>query len=432
MSKSKRDPKSKNNLAWIRLFEEHPILDEITTKGFFEIDSKSINRFREARLMTKFDHRSQLPQIFSQNDLSILPTSRGSYIISKIKTFFDFEEDKSEIIEKEFPNIESIDFNNITSESIALNCAFISGMIADFIEEENPKLTVNGRMSSLDFDFVITTKDDNQLPIKVSKAQLEIDGGYESEHYLTLIEAKNSISKDFMIRQLYYPYRLWKGKLQKEVKNVFLTYSNGIFHFREYRFEDPNHFNSLQLIKSQKYSIRGSHINMEVIQRILNEVKIVPEPKIPFPQANSFERFINLCELLNSRTILSREEITQEYDFDARQTNYYTSVGMYFGLIDRTKIEKQICYLLTKEGQELFQMPLSQRQLKFIELILSHKAFNETLKLYLQKGERPDKQEIVEIMKRASLYGIESDSTFGRRSSTISSWINWILDQIEE
>ena len=70
--------------------------------------------------------------------------------------------------------------------------------------------------------------------------------------------------------------------------------------------------------------------------------------------------------------------------------------------------------------------------MKFIELILSHKAFNETLKLYFKKGERPNKEEIIKIMKRSNLYGIESESTFGRRASTVSSWINWILSQMEE
>ena len=424
---------SKNDIAWETLFSELPILYEVKEKGFFEINSTRINQVRQARLMTKFDHRSQLPEIFAQNNLSILPTSRGNYIISNIETFFDFEEDNSELIEVPFPSyIKSLDFNNITSEAIALNCAFISDMITNFVEDENLKLTVNGRMSSLGFDFNISKRNKTLLPISVNNAQIEIDGGYEGHQYLTLIEAKNSISKDFMIRQLYYPYRLWKGKLEKEIKNIFLTYSNGIFHFREYRFEDPNHFNSLQLVKSKRYSIRNSRINMEVIQKILTEVEIVPELKIPFPQADSFERFINLCELLNSKTILSREKITQEYDFNVRQTNYYTSVGMYFDLIGKTKIENQVNYFLTEKGKNLFKISLSKRQLKFIELILSHKAFNETLKLYIQKGENPNKSEIVQIMKQSNLYNIHSHSTFHRRASTILSWINWILDQIEE
>ncbi|WP_423231967.1 hypothetical protein PVA48_15010 [Akkermansia sp. JRP_AM1] len=51
----------KNDIAWEQIFEKHRILDAIKSKGRVTISSTDINEFREARLMTKFDHRSQLP-----------------------------------------------------------------------------------------------------------------------------------------------------------------------------------------------------------------------------------------------------------------------------------------------------------------------------------------------------------------------------------
>jgi hypothetical protein len=44
----------------------------------------------------------------------------------------------------------------------------------------------------------------------------------------------------------------------------------------------------------------------------------------------------------------------------------------------------------------------------------------------------PSKNEIIEIMKISKLYKIDSDATFFRRASTITGWINWIMNQIEE
>lgn len=73
-----------------------------------------------------------------------------------------------------------------------------------------------------------------------------------------------------------------------------------------------------------------------------------------------------------------------------------------------------------------------ERQLAIITQILKHKVFNETLKLHLQYGEMPNKQMIVEIMKRENLYRVEAYSTYLRRSSTVVGWINWILSAIEE
>jgi hypothetical protein len=61
-------------------------------------------------------------------------------------------------------------------------------------------------MSSKKFDFNIDSKA-GKFGVEVNIAQIEIDGGYEGLESLSLIEAKNSISKDFMIRQLFYPFK---------------------------------------------------------------------------------------------------------------------------------------------------------------------------------------------------------------------------------
>jgi len=86
--------------------------------------------------------------------------------------------------------------------------------------------------------------------------------------------------------------RLWKNKINKQVKPIFLTYTNGIFHLREYKFTDENHYNSLILVKHRKYVIQESSFNIETLSEILDSTKVVSEHEIPFPQANSFERVI--------------------------------------------------------------------------------------------------------------------------------------------
>ena len=62
---------SKNNVAWEKIFKKYQILNHLENLDCFLISSNDINEFREARLMTKFDHRSQLPKIFTDRKLSI-------------------------------------------------------------------------------------------------------------------------------------------------------------------------------------------------------------------------------------------------------------------------------------------------------------------------------------------------------------------------
>ena len=424
--------KTKNDLCWEQLFEKHKILEKILVKGHVSISSTEINKVREARLMTKFDHRSQLPKIFTENNLSILPTSRGGYVIGSFDTFCNFDSEIIEIAKIGFPTfLESLDYKDITSEATAINCAFVSRILHDFTNEKNLMPTVSGRMKSSVFDFSINSNN-GPFKVNVDNSQIEIDGGYEGDNSLTLIEAKNYISEDFLVRQLYYPYKLWANKIRKQVRPVFLTYTNGIFHLREYVFDDIDHYNSLRLINQKKYSVQDSAINVEIIQQISDSIKPVREPEIPFPQADNFERVINLCELLQQRDTLTKEEITQNYDFDSRQTDYYSNAGKYLGLIDNKMENRQIVCYLTDKGKQLFNFSIVDRQVEFIKLILSHSVFKKTLKLYFDKGSAPSKDEIVEIMKYSKLYNIGSDSTYFRRSSTIIGWINWVLSQIAE
>ena len=150
--------KSKNDIAWKLIFEKHKILERILKEGHLEISATKINEFREARLMTKFDHKSQLPKLFADNNLSILPTSRGGYVIGTFETFCDFNTDDIEVSPTEFPTfLESLDYRDITSEATAINCAFVSKILHNFTGEENLLPTVSGRMSSSSFSFGINS-----------------------------------------------------------------------------------------------------------------------------------------------------------------------------------------------------------------------------------------------------------------------------------
>ncbi len=423
------DKKTKNDESWEKLFNKYDILNGIRNEGIFSITSEQINEFREARLMTKFDYRSNLPTIFRKNNLAILPVTRGNYVISHFDAYQSLELGE-DIILMDFPDhIQSLSYENITSEAAAINCAYLSGILSDFVEDTQLQPTVNGRMSSDSFNFKIKNIETGEfIEIGVENSQLEIDAGYEGIDFLTLVEAKNSISDDFLVRQVYYPYRLWLNKVKKTVKPVFMVYTNGVFHLYEYKFVEPDNYSSLVLVKQQSYSIEPRDIEINDIQTVLCSVEIIAEPKISFPQANSFDRIVNLCEILNDQTELTKSEITSKYDFNVRQTEYYTDAGRYLGLVEKKGKGDSAKFFLTGKGKSLFKLKYKSRQLKIVEAILKHDPFFQSLKLYLGTYVIPTKQEIVEIMKKSEIYKVKSDITFGRRASTVLAWLDWILE----
>lgn len=424
--------KTLNDEAWEKIFVKYDILNCIDAKGQFIISAPQIKEYREPRLMAKFDHRINLPYVFADNNLSILPISRGEYVISHFDAYQPFESLDESIIKVEFPSyIQSIEPHNITSESISINCAFLSGMLQDFLDEESLYPTVNGRMGSGQFGFGIRNTKENVLSqIDVENSQIEIDAAYEGYEKLALLEAKRDLSADFLVRQLYYPYRVWQSRVTKKVVPVFLVYTNGIFRFYEYEFANPGVYNSLSLVKQKNYTIEDTGIEMSDLMEVAKQIRFVCEPQIPFPQADKFERVINICELLAERP-LDRNEVTEEYAFDIRQTNYYTDAARYLGLVHRSYESGKPVYNLTSLGKSIMELNYRQRQLAFCKCVLEHKVFYDVF-IYCQKGHLPDKATIVEFMKQSNLYEIRSESTFTRRASTVLGWITWILDLISE
>ena len=295
-NKGNQNKTRKIDKYWIEIFNNMNVVKEVESTGKCIISADEIKKVYEPRLMTKFDYKDSLPSIFVENSLTILPITRGSYVIGKYKAYEDFETVKTNVKKIDFPEwIEGIDYKNLYSEASVINCAYASKIFSDILGETEMYPTLNGRMGSGDFSFYINDVNNKSCKVSVSKAQCEIDGAFESRNNILLLEAKNNIFEDFIVRQLYYPYRVIQNRVSKKVIPAFLTYSNNIFSFYIYEFSDINHYNSLKLREVKRYMIDDFNITVEDVKDILYNIKIVDESMdIPFPQADTFENIISL------------------------------------------------------------------------------------------------------------------------------------------
>ncbi len=233
----------KNNLsaneAWKVLIDKYNILEEVQENGCYHIKASQIKQFKEPRLMAKWDSTDALPKVLRDNKINILPDSRSSYVIGDFLLYQEIpilEENVTQMAHVELPDYESIDVNNISSEANAINVLLLTGILDDFLNTNNNVATFNGRMGTGEFEFVVDTTRNIKQKISVNNAQCEIDGGFENNDSVVIMEAKNVVHEDFHIRQLYYPYRLWKNKVNKPIRLVFSVYSNMIYRLFEYRF----------------------------------------------------------------------------------------------------------------------------------------------------------------------------------------------------
>ncbi len=303
--KSKSKSKLTANEAWNLLLDKYNIVETVEKSGFFHIKASEIKEFKEPRLMSKWDSSETLPDALSKVNLNILPNSRSSYLLSDFLLYFpipDLTESIPTMHRVIPPELESIKLENITSESNAINLLVLTNILDDFLGVDNTVSTFNGRMGTGVFDFSVDTTRGNQN-VHVTNAQCEIDGGFENDQAVIIMEAKNVLYTDFHIRQLYYPYRLWKEKVEKPIRLVFSIYTNQIFRLFEFKFTDPYNYSSIQLIQEKNYTLQDTEITMEELEQIRKETPIIysdsmDSTSIPFIQADSFERVISLMENL--------------------------------------------------------------------------------------------------------------------------------------
>ena len=414
--------------AWEILFERHHILDRIAEQGRFVISSAEINTVKEARLMAKFDRSAQLPQIFKRHRLSILPTARGEYVIGPFRTHCPVSYHDARPKTLPVPALETLDPGNLYSEAAALLYCFNSGLFSDLLGSDQVRFTVNGRMSSGQFGFqVADTGGGADHPVQVSNAQVEIDAGYETPDCFCICEAKNMASEELLIRQLYYPYRLWRARIAKPVVPVFLAVSNDLFHVFRYQFAQEAYYNSLQLVSHTAYSFGGQGVSLADLEGLWRAVQPGPEPKgRPFPQANSFARVVDLLAVLYEGP-LTRDEVTLKYEFDPRQTDYYIAACEYLGLAQRWQSEGASGVCLTEQARKILSRRVREKYLGLMERVLRCPVFHRALGIALRRGEVPNKNLVVRLMLES---GVPiGENTMDRRASTVRGWISWMLNQ---
>jgi len=417
---------------WDQVFEKYHILDEIEEKGFFEITSKQLKEFYEARLMAKYDFSKSMPKIFKKNHLGILPITRGKYIIGKFKVYENLKEINTEPEVVSLPSyIETIDPDNIYSEANALHVGLITRML-DKVVGEKLIQSISGRMNTDGFDFDIKVAESQEYAhIQVNKPQIEIDGGYESKKYVVLVEAKNKKSSDFIIRQLYYPYRYWSNKVSKPIIPIFFLYDSGIYTLYRYEFKDKNNYNSLKLVNAKRYRVQYEKSD-ENLKELFNTMQIEEELEyIPFPQADSFTKIINMMMLIYDEGTKSSKEIANDLDVVERQGYYYTSAGRYLGLIDKTR--KTSCYELTSLGKNIISQEVYIRNKLLAKQVLRHKVFYLTLDYFYRNEKLPSYSIVEEYIIKYSNVMIRSKkknqkpNTIKRRISTVLCWIQWMI-----
>lgn len=423
---------TKADKAWEKLFKKYDILRRIDEDKVYNISASDIKEFAEPRLVTKYDWSSNLPKLFHDNNLSILPTTRGTYSIGEFIAYKSLKVENIKPIPVQVPAwIKSWDNYEITSEAVALNVAKATGMI-DYImksQEDYPAVdTITGRLKSRDINFKIQLKDKQLYDFEVENAQVEIDAGFENMDNLAIVEAKMHIPEDFMIRQLYYPYRVYRDALKtdKPVETFYFTYADEVYNFYQYKFMEPGNYSSIKKVNQFSFILeKDLDLNLDVVKEISAKSPMNPEPTdFPYPQANTFQMVLDTIKYLDEP--IDKHDLAKIFKFNERQSDYYANCVVFLGLANR----KNGKYKLNRLGKKINALGNSNKRNKLIiEQMLSHVTFNLIFKSYLRNYGKADNAYIDKVL--GENVPTISGTTIPRRRSTVKKWINWIFSVID-
>lgn len=371
---------------------------------------------KEPRLMAKMDNTGDVPPVFKRHGYFLLSVGNKGYAIVRGNGFKQLEAVSPE--PEEFTS--RIKFNLTTSsrgtsEMQYLDYCANAGLIEHVIGDGTLYPSIRGREGSGSFSFNV---DANR--IDMVSAQIEVDLGLEGENKIVLIEAKSKTPEDFIIRQLYYPYRRFKNlSPDKVIVPVFFTYDFALssYNFWVYKFLDDNDYNSIQLVSKSSYKIVTAHeIKIEELQPVIATAIL----EGPIPQANDLDRVLELVFIV-SQGHDNAAAAAGHFGFEPRQSSYYRQAAAALGLMTLENSR----YVLTANGKYLLTLGIEERNIQFSKILTGFGLVRAALDLLKSQGKltKSDLEHL--IAERSELTG----STIGRRADSLMAWLRWIADK---
>jgi len=412
--------------AWEDILDEHALsLNQGVSPPLTSQEIKAATDGEEPRTVCYMDSRESVPDSLHQDDLFVLPIENGVYKLVEGKGFADLPKIETSIERWEHEIPFEFDTNDGSGEDQYLQYAFNTGLIDEFTDSDNLYSTSSGRRHSNRFRFNVG----RSQPITAEGVQFQVDGLYEGPDQIIIVEAKvnrgGERRRDFLIRQLYYPYRHYNALSEKTVRTVFMVYNQNadLYQFWEYSFDSETDYASISLETSQRYRIQSQQSRLSQFADLTTRTSV----GWSIPQADSVWRIQEIPVLVDDG-ITDSTALAEYYDFHRRQANYYAkATEENLGLIDRSGAE----YTLTERGREYVKQDTVGRHELFAQQILSMPLMGELFDRLTGKLGHPDsalpKSEIESVIREHT--DLE-DSSLARRTDSVLTWFEWLSSTI--
>jgi hypothetical protein len=226
-------------------------------------------RFGNPFDVTKVDTASDLPDSIREQGFCVVHLGQGRHaFIKELQKWYHVFEDieEHEVIQWRYRKSLLNDLD--TGEAAVLSFVYNQHILHDFLYEDvvaSPKIYVPGR-TRVDLEYKVG----NTL-IQAHKQQMETDLTLEYQGTVTVLEAKSSFMKDFVVYQLFHPVKFYLQQASKN--NIPMTSINACYVLKQsrrargqtypetrvrlylYCFDEPDSIDSLRLVRKAEYHL---------------------------------------------------------------------------------------------------------------------------------------------------------------------------------
>ena len=367
----------------------------------------------EPRLLASMDSKSKLPTRLRDEGVFVVPLTRSRYALVRGHGYHELEDPgEPERYEARLPTVlTTLAYGR--GENRFLLHAYHTGLLSRFTEVPSFYQTVSGKMGTGSFSYHVNGSPE----LEVRSAGMELDAGFEGQHDVLLFEGKATVRRDFLIRQLYYPYRTFREwSSHKRVRSFFFVADpeTTIYSMWEYEWTDPEDYESIRCVRRARYRVEVAEFDGDPL------LEIAPDPSVDIvPQADDLQKVVDLPLLVQSG-VVTAQEWADHYGITTRQGSYYREAAGALGLV---KLEEGR-FVLTADGRRYVGLPQDQRERLVAERLLRNPLLNEAYRSVLAKGvEGLTDTEVARLIEeRSHLRG----STPMRRAKSVRSYLKWL------
>jgi len=410
--------KGDTEAAWNKAIAELPI--DLSKELTDDIKAKDFKRVTgvEPRIAFKVDSSAGLPTALKNSGHFPLPIRNGVYKCVRRNGFHPIEE--IEGTPKTFTS--KLDFEMATAtgtgESMYIHYAYNCGLLSEFTGVDAWAKSNEGRKRAKPFSFMV-----KDLELHQDGVQIQVDGLFEVPNRILVVEAKKKGDLDFIIRQLYYPYRNWRVETNQQVDTLFFVIDdvNDVYSFYKYHFTDENNYSSIELVDKAKYVVVEKPRGAKELEQVA--------PESPYiPQANTVD-VIQQIPFLVSKGMNNGNLVAEAIGYRGRQGLYYGEAAEGLGLITRTRVSHGLRFELTDLGKQFVVSRPDKRNEIIATQMMKLEVINAVFDALAEKAKRSiaspflTKTDVTRIVVENSKL---SGKTPPRRAQCIVKWFEWL------